>query len=848
MSSRLLKKLLKEKNRDEIKKKTDATNGEDEKVTFKQKKKKNFFKYLDLAEERDDSSSDSDHGKENTDKSVDKENTDKSVDKENTDKSVDKENTDNKSVECTGKNENIGENGKMSKKYRNVEQNRGKEDLPPDVTSKGKMTEKAEMKKKKKKKKKKINVEKEISNILGRVNKVERLNNASIVEEKENAKQNMQRSENEKEKEEKLISQIRLCACTHEKYDYCLKLEKNKFDVNIELKRIFGNNYIKNKKKYKKKSKIYNFKKWLIQDNNENQIKEIPLKMLYSNNEFKIEKLKLYIQADNLYYLYLDSHNIQNMNNLLKKYPFHIDTLLILSEYYNEINNYEISYKYIKLSLILLQNIFHFNFNPFFFNNNFFIFMNPFLYNNKCLFKCLYIHMVFLENEACIITSLEIAKLLCKLDLNFDLCSILLRIDNMILKCNLYDFLIYFSFNFILQNLESIISSDMVNYIVKRFPSGISSFNVGEISFHSQDCNTFQSSKFLDTNREREKTDEVSATDEADDIGQDKNQCNRTKEPSYLHQNDDFYQFETRLHFILPNFAFSIPLCLYLKNNTFVEFDIIEQITVKDITDCFLYEECKFLSPHFNIIFNCYKNATDNSNGCNQKEDNNMAHKSYSLSFSAHLLLLRALLCYPSFLQIFLNYNNFNTTKVVKQTIYDTSFSDILSHPPFSNNTLFTSEEHDTVQKIIACYLEKGNMYYKSEKIITWFHVCSAFIHRLYKDASASEQLERARIAWHQRKPLLDIKKYKDVRVGEFKSNNFLLPDFMMEKNRTYSATVPDISSNYYVSLNSNLIIAFFQSLLPWYQVDYYGTHSRPVYFSTILRTVINKTKRLFNL
>ncbi|SBS84635.1 hypothetical protein POVCU2_0027130 [Plasmodium ovale curtisi] len=636
MSSRLLKKLLKEKNRDEIKKITDATNGEDEKVTFKQKKKKNFFKYLDLAEERDDSSSDSDHGKENTDKSVDK------------------ENTDNKSVECTGKNENIGENGKMSKKYRNVEQNRGKEDLPPDVTSKGKMTEKAEMKKKKKKKKKKINVEKEISNILGRVNKVERLNNASIVEEKENAKQNMQRSENEKEKEEKLISQIRLCACTHEKYDYCLKLEKNKFDVNIELKRIFGNNYIKNKKKYKKKSKIYNFKKWLIQDNNENQIKEIPLKMLY----------------------------------------------------------------------------------------------------------------------------------------------------------------------------KSIISSDMVNYIVKRFPSGISSFNVGEISFHSQDCNTFQSSKFLDTNREREKTDEVSATDEADDIGQDKNQCNRTKEPSYLHQNDDFYQFETRLHFILPNFAFSIPLCLYLKNNTFVEFDIIEQITVKDITDCFLYEECKFLSPHFNIIFNCYKNATDNSNGCNQKEDNNMAHKSYSLSFSAHLLLLRALLCYPSFLQIFLNYNNFNTTKVVKQTIYDTSFSDILSHPPFSNNTLFTSEEHDTVQKIIACYLEKGNMYYKSEKIITWFHVCSAFIHRLYKDASASEQLERARIAWHQRKPLLDIKKYKDVRVGEFKSNNFLLPDFMMEKNRTYSATVPDISSNYYVSLNSNLIIAFFQSLLPWYQVDYYGYYN----------------------
>ncbi|GAB66998.1 hypothetical protein PCYB_103480 [Plasmodium cynomolgi strain B] len=503
-------------------------------------------------------------------------------------------------------------------------------------------------------------------------------------------------------------------------------------------------------------------------------------------NEFKLEKYKLYLEAENLFYVLLDTHDIEAMHNLIKKFPFHVDTLLVLSEYYNENNNFEVANKFTKLALLLLQHIFHIDFHPNNLNKRRNIYVNPYLYDNKALFKALYMHMVSLENEACTITSLEVAKLLCKIDLQYDLCSILLRIDSLILKCTLFDFLIYFSFNFVIQNV------------------------------HCEGC----------------KGCKVCEDGEAQTAG------------NALQSKLLFDNFEIRLHFILPNFAFSLPLSMYLKNNNFVDHQEIRVVSVDDLVSAFTYEECRFLSPHFSIRFNCHRdgergghdrlgqsdNAEDDLGSAERDQSNppkvstkEQKKKQPSLSFSAHVTLLRALLCFPSFLHTFLNYNNFKTTKVVKKTIYETSFKDILASPPFSSASLFPPEEYETVQKIIRCYLEKNNIYYKSEKIITWFHVCSSFLHELYKDPSAAQALDKARAQWHAKVPLLDKNKYKDVRVGEFKSSNYLLPDFMMEKNRTYSPHTPGTSSNYYVSLNSNLIIAFFQSLLPWYQVDYYG-------------------------
>lgn len=88
---------------------------------------------------------------------------------------------------------------------------------------------------------------------------------------------------------------------------------------------------------------------------------------------------------------------------------------------------------------------------------------------------------------------------------------------------------------------------------------------------------------------------------------------------------------------------------------------------------------------------------------------------------------------------------------------------------------------------------------------------------------TVAEELDEARKQWRRRIPLLDINKYKGIRVSEFKSRNYLLPDFMMEKTVSHPAPVPNTTSQYYVSLDSNVLVAFFQCLLPWYQVDYYG-------------------------
>ncbi|GAW81487.1 transcription factor 25 [Plasmodium gonderi] len=921
MSSRLLKKFLKEKSRDEINKISKTV--EEKTVAFKHKKKSVFV----LLEDSEDSKN-----RDETDDSEDNLTNNHSNDRHHDD---DGDPAESPQKNVQGKREETKRKGKMKESQNTIvhdkKQNQG-------------LSNRAQAKMKRKKKK---DIDEEIDNILHSIN-------AQDVEKKDGKKEGRGTNETgdrgEEEKNNGSLELLQLSACTHDKYNYCLKLEKSNFDVNVELKRIFGKDFVK-EKKFIQKSKIKYLKNWLIQDYTTKTVQP-PLGMKRYENEFRIEKYKLYLEAENLFYLLLDSYDIEAMHNLLRKFPFHIDTLLVLSEYYNESNNYEMANKFIKLSLLLLQNIFHIDFHPNYLNKNRNIFVNPYLYDNKALYKSLYMHMLSLENEACTITALEISKLLCKMDLQNDLCSILLRIDSLILKCNFFDFLLYFSFNFVIQNVQYVLPQSRMDEILSNFipsegrhstthhlmggedlkqkhaaqisnldnnpnscvgPSsshGVTSFpakrdsemgitgenladeartgeNLKDEDPTEHDLTEKNSMQINRTNvaSSNDGDKNASRNEKREHIEETSNQQNSTSfieseqsvgyhddmqykasvhgQANCIEKNQLFDNFEIRLHFILPNFAFSIPLCMYLKNNNSIDYNEIRAITVEDIISAFSYEECKFLIPHFAIHFDCYtegkgKNGksspttTDDerieNEKCSYSGNLEEKKKNPSLSFTAHLTLLRALLCFPNFLSTFLNYNNFKTTKVVKKTIYEISFKDILSSPPFSTTSFFDKKDNETVQKLISCYLEKNNIYYKSEKIITWFHVCSAFLHEMYKDQLVAEALENVRFHWSRKTPVLDINKYKDVRVGEFKSNNYLLPDFMMEKNRTYSPNIPNVTSNYYVSLNSNLIITFFQSLLPWYQVDYYGTHSRPVYFSTLLRNVISETRRLFNL
>ncbi|CAD51433.1 hypothetical protein PFBG_00945 [Plasmodium falciparum 7G8] len=927
MSSRLLKKFLKEKTKDEIKKINEEEEEEEESSSLKlgeRKKKKNAFTYL-MSSESDDS--------------VISHNTNGDINNGEEKKNSEHTNSTRKQ-KGNKKNDTFEKNNTFEKRLDNHFET----------------TQNVEEKKKKKKKKKK-NVDDEISDILNEINKEEKknnkgknnlnnqicnnhhhhhhhtddnpvynkinvlqgegekyfMNNALDNDKSKNKCDNKNYSNNNcnnhciHDNNEEESMELQLSTCTHEKYEYCLKLEKNNFDVNIELKRIFGKSFVK-ENKYIQKSKIKYLKNWIIQDFT-TKIVQPPLSMIYKDNEFKIEKNKLYLDAENLFYLLLDTHDIQAMNELVKKYPFHVDTLLVLAEYYNETRNYEVANKFIKMSILLLQNIFHINFHPNFLNKNFNIFINPYIYDNKCLFKSLYMHMLSLENEACTITSLEIAKLLCKIDLANDLCSILLRIDNIILKCNLYDFLLYFSFNFIIQNIQSVIPPNTYNQIVTSLmnqqnsitPNHIESNLLKNNMDNINNINTeIQEHNINKTNVESNKHDhnissnnQMSTNQNQSSTQKNKNSYNSNKEQDthtsncnenhilknnltsssqhcdifineqnkqsiIMNKQNNLYIFnnyELRLHFILPNFAFAIPMSLYLKMNTHLNLDDIKLIKKDDIIHSFSYEECKYLIPHFNIRFICYKSnhqinytgnqtCQNNIHDTKQNQDNN---QNYSLSFCAHLFLIRALLQYPCFLKTFLNYNNFKATKIVKQTIYDYLFQDILAAPPFSNTQQLNREEYEIVQKIVSCFLEKNNIYYKSEKVITWLHVCSSFIHEMYKDKKVSQEIDEVRKEYCQKIALLDINKYKHVRVGEFKSHNYLLPDFLMEKNRSYTPNVTNRASDYYISLNSNLLIAFFQSLLPWYQVDYNGTNSRPVYFSTLLRTTIDNIKHFFN-
>lgn len=149
-----------------------------------------------------------------------------------------------------------------------------------------------------------------------------------------------------------------------------------------------------------------------------------------------------------LQFAFLDSvesldHN--NIINVLHIYPYHIDSLIQLSDVSRTHDDSAMAGDLIERALFAIQNSFHpsFNFTKASSNNK----LARFDYNrteNRCFFITLFKHILYLGGKACYRTSLEFCKLLLSLDIDGDPLASILLLDFYAIKSMQYDFLIEF--------------------------------------------------------------------------------------------------------------------------------------------------------------------------------------------------------------------------------------------------------------------------------------------------------------------------------------------------------------------------------------------------------------------
>ncbi|KAF7457268.1 transcriptional repressor TCF25 [Cryptosporidium felis] len=261
------------------------------------------------------------------------------------------------------------------------------------------------------------------------------------------------------------------------------------------------------------------------------------------------------------------------------------------------------------------------------------------------------------------------------------------------------------------------------------------------------------------------------------------------------------------LYYILPNFAFGIPLAFFIINNkssfdqnqdTANIYNSIQGITIDKITDS------KFSS----------KNLHDCS-----------------------IYLIQSILVFPEFISLLKD-----------------SLDHFISHDPPTWNDIYNIlmklfEDIDVnlgecdgtnqypyllVGKLLVeAYFEKCKAIWKKPTNTKWLHACCVQICNILSENEENKAIIRSFIL-NRRAILLgsrfNVFRYLDVTKSEF-SNDSTLPSFFRDEYSSKKINLginnPNFSSS--ISLNSDPITNYFFSLLPWYGIDESSSNLAPV-------------------
>nr|CAG4637271.1 EOG090X0BCY [Ceriodaphnia reticulata]SVE73132.1 EOG090X0BCY [Ceriodaphnia reticulata] len=225
-----------------------------------------------------------------------------------------------------------------------------------------------------------------------------------------------------------------------------LVLEQKNLNSDNELKKIFGSRVVVSAQKKKARGRAYVKSTWLINaKDNWSQIRKTGLSMSLDHTKdgcfyFKYEHNKEYRQVQFDFWEAVSSLNPANIVALVNMHPYHIDSLIQLSDICRMSEDPQMATELIERALYILESAFHPSFNLASGNCR----LEYKQQENRALFLAIFKHLVYIGLRGCYRTALEFCKLLYTLDLDSDPLAVILMIDFYAIKANEYSWFIDF--------------------------------------------------------------------------------------------------------------------------------------------------------------------------------------------------------------------------------------------------------------------------------------------------------------------------------------------------------------------------------------------------------------------
>ncbi|XP_071957587.1 ribosome quality control complex subunit TCF25-like [Antedon mediterranea] len=223
-----------------------------------------------------------------------------------------------------------------------------------------------------------------------------------------------------------------------------LSIEHKHLNPDNEMRRIFGSQVVRSEHRRKERRKNIQKSGWLVSPRpNWPPISKTGLSMTLGSSKngyqyFNFEHSKEYQKVEFQFLDAVESYNPSNLISLVNMHPYHINSLLQLSEVCKMSEDLQMATELIEKALYCMEGSLHTLFNLAQGTCRL-DYRHP---ENRALFLALFRHLVYIGNKGSYRTALELCKLLLGLDPNGDPICILLMMDFYAIRSEQYDYLI----------------------------------------------------------------------------------------------------------------------------------------------------------------------------------------------------------------------------------------------------------------------------------------------------------------------------------------------------------------------------------------------------------------------
>lgn len=223
-----------------------------------------------------------------------------------------------------------------------------------------------------------------------------------------------------------------------------LQIKVKNLNINYELRRIFGSSIVENTNNRRRTHGKLSLKPLSLVNRRENwpplngtgismkmeKVDGVPVFTYVHSPDYQ-KTQRLFLEA-------VESLNPDNIIAILNSHPYHVDTLIQLSDLCSLSDDLQGAAELIERALYCLESAFHHQFNIARGNCH----LDYRHQVNRPLFICIFKHLNFVGERACYLTALELCKLLLLLDFDSDPLAVVLCIDFYALRSRNYAWLL----------------------------------------------------------------------------------------------------------------------------------------------------------------------------------------------------------------------------------------------------------------------------------------------------------------------------------------------------------------------------------------------------------------------